>query len=230
MIDDHDSIIRLLDEVSSVLDVHVDLYMIGGGAMMFLGSKGYTKDLDVVVSNETEYHKMIDALSRIGFVSDRPTKGMDNTNLSDTQVRGVYRVDLFDRTVCGELRLSETMKERSVIRYESQTITLHSCSPEDIFLLKSVTEREGDISDCNNLIRLSEKFDWGSFLEELRIQMSFGEPIWITYVVERLLKMNFESRNPDVLKNVTQMEEDYLSRWADDFERRHDPNDSKSPK
>ena len=96
--------------------------------------------------------------------------------------------------------------------------------------MNSVTEREGDISDCNNLIRLSEKFDWGSFLEELRIQMSFGEPIWITYVVERLLKMNFESRNPDVLKNVTQMEEDYLSRWADDFERRHDPNDSKSPK
>ena len=114
-----------------MLDAHVDLYMIGGGAMMFLGSKGYTKDLDIIVSSEAEYHRVIDSLSQIGFTSDKPSKGMDNANLSDTQVRGIYRIDLFDRTVCGCLRLSETMKKRSVKRYESHVLSLYSCSPED---------------------------------------------------------------------------------------------------
>ena len=220
MIDDIGSIIELLDEMSSVLDGHVDIYMIGGGAMMFLGSKGYTKDLDLVVSGDREYHMIIKALSEMGFISDRPTKGMDNVNLSDTLVRGAYRIDLFDRTVCGCLRLSDSMKERSTKRYESEKVSLLSCSPEDIFILKSVTEREGDLSDCNNLIRVAERFDWPSFLKELELQMGFGEPIWITYVVERLIRMNFESRNPGVLKAVTSMEGTYLNQWADRFEKR----------
>lgn len=220
MIDDIGSIIELLDEMSSVLDGHVDIYMIGGGAMMFLGSKGYTKDLDLVVSGDREYHMIIKALSEMGFISDRPTKGMDNVNLSDTLVRGAYRIDLFDRTVCGCLRLSDSMKERSTKRYESEKVSLLSCSPEDIFILKSVTEREGDLSDCNNLIRVAERFDWPSFLKELELQMGFGEPIWITYVVERLIRMNFESRNPGVLKAVTSMEGIYLNQWADRFEKR----------
>ena len=45
---------RLLEEVAENIDGDVDLYMIGGGAMMYLGGKLQTKDLDLVVTSTDE--------------------------------------------------------------------------------------------------------------------------------------------------------------------------------
>ena len=55
MIDELGHLLTLLDELSSVIEGHVDLFLIGGGAMMFLGSKEYTKDIDLVVPSKDEY-------------------------------------------------------------------------------------------------------------------------------------------------------------------------------
>ena len=190
MIDDIDDIMVLLDEISSTIDGYTDIYVIGGGAMMFMGSKEYTKDLDLVAATVEDYRSIRDALLSIGFVSDRPSYGMERANLSDTLTREDYRVDLFDRVICGHLQLSDSMRQRSHKRYQSENLTLYSCASEDIFLLKSITEREGDVADCNNLIRGSISFDWTVFIGELNVQMSFGNPVWITYVMERMLRMN----------------------------------------
>ena len=91
MIDDTKRIGNLMQEISEVIPHHIDIYLIGGGAMMYLGSKQYTKDLDLVVSSEEEYRTLSDALTKLGFVSNRPTAGMRKANLSDTQERGEYR-------------------------------------------------------------------------------------------------------------------------------------------
>ena len=222
MIADTEQIISLLDELSSVIKGHVDLYMIGGGAMMFLGSKQFTKDLDWVTCSENDYRAVSEALSSIGFTSDMPTCGMDKADLQDTLTRGEYRVDLFDRMISGSLLLSENMKARSVSRYESGSINLYSCGAEDIFLLKSVTEREGDIADCNSLIRSSTNFDWSVFISEIRGQMAVGNPVWITYVMERLDVMDFRSRRSDVYKLVRELEGNYLEEWADRYENFHE--------
>ena len=186
---------------------------------MFLGSKGYTKDLDLVVSTEDEYLSVLKALSGLGFIGVRPTTGMDKVDVSDTQTRGEYRIDLFKGKVCGELQLSESMKSRSFKRFESDTVSLHSCSAEDLFLLKSVTEREGDLNDGNSLIINSPGFDWDVFLEEVEVQMGFGEPVWITYTMERLSRMHIDDRRPDVFSRVSVLEKKYLEDWADRFER-----------
>ena len=47
MITDSIRMTGLMDELAEVLDGDIDLYMIGGGAMMFLGSKASTKDIDL---------------------------------------------------------------------------------------------------------------------------------------------------------------------------------------
>ncbi len=219
MIDNTEKIIALLDEMSSVIDIRVDLYMIGGGAMLFMGLKEFTKDIDLVVSTEREYDTITAVLSSMGFRTDRPSLGMDRVNLSDTRVRGEYRIDLFGGVICGHLQLSESMKGRSTKQYESEWLNLYTCSKEDIFLLKSVTEREGDVTDCNRLIRATEQFDWSYFIDELNEQMSFGNPVWITYVLERLIGMDIGSYRPDVYDAVSQMEKDFMTKWADDFER-----------
>ncbi len=49
MITNTDSIASLMDELSSKVGSDQDLYLIGGGAMMFMGSKAATKDVDLVV-------------------------------------------------------------------------------------------------------------------------------------------------------------------------------------
>ena len=49
MISDSGRMAGLMDELAGCMDSEVDLYMIGGGAMMFLGSKAATKDIDLMV-------------------------------------------------------------------------------------------------------------------------------------------------------------------------------------
>lgn len=55
MITNTDSIASLMDELSSKVGSNQDLYLIGGGAMMFMGSKAATKDVDLVVRGEPAY-------------------------------------------------------------------------------------------------------------------------------------------------------------------------------
>ena len=219
MIDNTGQIESLIKELSTISPNHVDIYLIGGGAMMFLGSKQYTKDLDFVVCSEGEYNDLSDALKRLGFVSDRPTDGMKKVNLSDTQKRDGYRIDLFCRKICGQLQLTDSMRERAQMIIDCDSVTLFSCAAEDIFLLKSVTEREGDVDDCNSLIFLASQFDWDSLVEEIIRQMGFGESVWITYVMERLERMKIDVRYPDVFNTLSLLEKEYLERWADEFEK-----------
>jgi len=214
MIDDALSIEELMKEVSETIRSHVDLYLIGGGAMMCLGSKSYTKDLDLVVYSEEEYNAILDALDELGFERDRPTEGMKRTNLSEILKKEEYRIDLFAKRICGKLQLSDTMMSRATIRFESDNVRLHTRSAEDIFLLKSITEREGDIDDCNRLLLYSPRFDWDAFIKELEVQMGFGDAVWVTYVVERLLALGIDSRFPDVFNSVSMIEKEYLEHWA----------------
>ena len=51
-----------MDELSSKVGSDQDLYLIGGGAMMFMGSKAATKDVDPVVRGEPAYTAVRTAL------------------------------------------------------------------------------------------------------------------------------------------------------------------------
>ena len=80
MITNTDSIASLMDELSSKVGSDQDLYLIGGGAMMFMGSKAATKDVDLVVRGESAYTAVHSAhgygiqihTSRGGIFPDEP--------------------------------------------------------------------------------------------------------------------------------------------------------------
>ena len=63
---------RFVKELSENVDAPVDLYLLGGGSMMYAGLKYFTKDIDLVVRTEGEYKSTVDAMRRMGFQSIRP--------------------------------------------------------------------------------------------------------------------------------------------------------------
>ena len=208
---------RLVEEISERTDEDLDLYMIGGGSMMFLGIKDTTKDLDFVVKDTADYERLIDVLRFLGFVSDRPRPGMEKVNISDTLVRDEYRIDVFDKVICGKLKLSEEMISRSIERIRKGSVSLHTCSPEDIFLLKSLTEREGDYRDGITILKMTSDFRWDVVLEEMDNQMD-DESVWVTYTVDRLETINNEGIPIPIMDDVLRLERRYLESWSKKYE------------
>ena len=218
MITDSVRMTGLMDELAGILDRDTDLYMIGGGAMMFLGSKAATKDIDLVVSGADAYNMVHQALERLGFESIRPGAGYSRMNLSDMFERSDgYRIDIFDTKVCSKLKLSEGMMFRSTLRYRNGHLRLFSCSGSDILIFKSITERDGDIDDCSRLIELNH-VDWDVVLGETVEQVATGEDVWITWIADRLnvLSETMGLMIP-ILGDINRMADEYLAKWEKDL-------------
>lgn len=213
---------KLIDEIANNQQLSMNIYLIGGGALLYLKSKQMTKDIDLIVNSTRDYHTLRELLLTIGFQSIKPTPGLERTDLSDSLMRGDYRIDLFETKVCGCLQLSDNMISRCIERYSKDGLTLYSCSPEDVFLFKSVTEREGDAEDSMNLLR-TNTFRWGDLLDEINNQMTLGDASWISMTTERILSM--EGFTIPIRDSVKELELKYMEKWADQFEKNHIGNE-----
>jgi hypothetical protein len=158
-----------MDELARKLNSEVHLYVFGGEAMRMRGLKRATKDVDVVVDDILSFVTLKETLVSLGYralggeeisVSER------KLNPSGIFVKEAYpRVDIFLKSVCNAFQLSASMKSRCEVR-EMGKMGLHVMSNEDLFLLKSVTDREGDIYDMIQLAK-APGFDWSVVLNEL---------------------------------------------------------------
>lgn len=157
------------------LGVHVrerpSIYVFGGEAMRIRGLKRATKDIDMVVDDEKAFSALTEALTALGYkllageITGRDVK----LKASAILVKDKYpRVDIFVRTICGAFYLSDSMKKRCEER-RIGNLGLRIMSNEDVFLLKSVTDREGDIYDMIELAK-SPGFNWRVVFEELLVQ------------------------------------------------------------
>lgn len=181
MISDYRDIISLFVEADRIVNRNIPAYMIGGGAMMKYGIKNQTKDIDIVVRSTEDFTTINDAFFKMGFESLMPEHTYDRLALSQILIRDDYRIDLFNRTVCGKLHLSEGMMSRSKQELFTRGLTLNVCAPEDILIFKSVTEREGDRDDATNIIR-SHAIRWDLIVSEIKHQISLGEDVWVTWM------------------------------------------------
>lgn len=210
---------RLLEGMAENIDGDVDLYMIGGGAMMYLGGKLQTKDLDLVVRSADEYSRAFGALIRMGFESTRPGAGYDKMNLSGILEDGTgRRIDLFNDRVCRKLRLSEGMASRSVVRCVRGGITLRTVAPEDILIFKSITERPGDREDCMRILETVPDLDWKAVLAEVKSQLQEGDDVWITWIADGFyaIREQFGAYIP-ILDEFIRMADSFLERWECEF-------------
>ena len=209
MISRFEEINRLFEELDSAVSGKVHFFMIGGGVLLFHGLKPATKDIDLVVATEEEFVECGKALKKIGFETKLPDSDYHHFNLSQIFIRDDFRIDLFNKRVCRGFSLSSSMAKRALKEVSMANIALSLCSIEDIFLFKTMTEREGDLSDCIALARMG--LDWNAMIAELKHQVS-GNDIWITWVAERLEILQERGLIIPIMAEVAEMVEGYYNK------------------
>ena len=79
--------------------------------------------------------------------------------------------------------------------------------------IKTMTEREGDITDCIS-IAATQNPDWNIILEELLSQIKQSkQDIWITWVGERLDLLAERGVDIPIMKQVDKLREKYFKRY-----------------
>jgi len=161
--------------------------------MAFRGEKDATKDVDLILEAPEHADELGGALQALGFeINIQPP--MECRSLSDAKIPTVsrgMRVDIFVKKVCGKLVFSEGMKSRSERYGDVGNLSLSICSREDIFLLKSVTERSRDLDDMVVLYR--KGIDKVTLLGECQLQGKYdailGGRIWETFLLQKIEEM-----------------------------------------
>lgn len=160
---------ELFREMGHQVPPQTEAYLLGGENMRIKGLKPQTKDCDLVVSDEKSFINIIEALKQMGYTSinkDRLSADDQRIAASDILEHPTRsRIDIFKHMLANKLALSKQMVRRAKVE-EYGNLKLGIMSNEDVFLLKSVTLREGDIQDMARLAQ-SSGFDWNIIWEEM---------------------------------------------------------------
>jgi hypothetical protein len=212
---------QLLIQLGNQLSKEVIVYAIGGTAMMFLGFKEATKDIDLVFTNKEDRilfkkialslgYKDIDSVIVYGVKNNKP----EMINLGDS------RFDLFFLDVI-DFTFSESMQKRSVqIHQFGKNLILKIADKHDIILMKCVTKRVRDEDDIVNIVKNSE-IDWNIIIEEAKVQVSLGREnafLEMGELVEKLIYKHhlniLKSIHEDLFKLLKNQAEEKLRKGA----------------
>lgn len=189
------------DEIDQNIKIKINIYLIGGAVLLYHKLKPGTKDIDIVVNSTEEYTLLTKILEKKEFIPEKPTKEYNRLNLESILVKDNYRFDIFNKVVCNNLFLSENMIKRAIIIKKYKNINLYLCSLEDILVFKSITEREGDIDDCQAIARKKPK--WNIVLDEILYQVKNSKKtVWITWFEERLNLLEDRGITIPILKEI----------------------------
>jgi len=170
----------MLENVGNTVKHPVSIYLIGGCAMSFRGLKDETKDIDMIALNQSDLDTVSRTLIEAGYHQDTD---LEEFYLSAIIVftKGDGRIDLFLREVCKRLVLSDDMVKRAALHKRYGKLSVYLASNEDIFLFKSITDREKDIEDC--IMLLNRALDKKIIIDEMESQKNAH---WCFFVFEKL--------------------------------------------
>jgi DNA-binding HxlR family transcriptional regulator len=166
-----DSLRRGLGELGDHLETPVDVYLLGGGNLILRGLKDSTKDVDLVVADGQTFFAIAESLQDLGYEERSDLEAAYN-QLDPSIVlekEGFPRWDIFVEAVAGQLQLTPAMIERCDQSFEYGNLHVHLLSLTDIFVFKSITEREGDLEDAALIARQAD-LDWESIFQEIQTQ------------------------------------------------------------
>ena len=175
---------NLFEDIGNNLSENVAVYLIGGENMRLKGLKPATKDCDLVVTNKSDYHTIQKVLIKMKYRKIKHHSFSKEDMRIDPMSVFIHttrsRLDIFIQQIADLLYLTGTMKQRAVFEKYGY-LQLGILSNEDIFILKAVTDREGDIQDMFALIQNKgnstyhkQNFDWSIVWNELLKQVQMN--------------------------------------------------------
>ena len=207
-----------LEKVGSALTIPVNLYLLGGAAMIRYGVKAATKDIDVLLSSVKEVEELVFALEISDYTQKQTSKltpvyrMMSATRIFENA--DGFRWDIFHEYVCKKLRLSSGMIKRAKILLEKGELKVRIISKEDIFLLKSVTQRDDDEDDLLLLARSG--LDWEVIFTEC-IDQSRHDMMCEIDLYDKLdkLKTSFCLETP-IADRISKRSHEQMELWFED--------------
>ncbi len=215
MITDFNHVEDIFKEINKVMLKKVNVFVIGGAALLHQGLKPATKDIDIVVYTKEEFIEFQKALEKLSFKPKIPGREYTHMNISQIFQKGDFRIDLFEKEVCGRFSLTKEMMQRAKNIIDLDHITVSLCSNEDIFLFKTMTERDGDLDDCMRLVEPG--IEWKIILQELQDQIKQSKQnVWITWVGERLDILEDKGLVIPIMNELNKLR----NKFFDDIEKR----------
>jgi transcription initiation factor TFIIIB Brf1 subunit/transcription initiation factor TFIIB len=167
--------IVLFKQIGARLHKSTTAFLIGGENLRARGLRDDVRhDHDFVMPNDQDFNTMVSTLTDIGF---QPTIGVESNSGSDPAMRSRAMlqhpefglVDVFN-IIIGKNRcyLSKRMINRATYRRHGK-LKLGLLHINDIFLLKSVTDRQKDMQDILRIVKTKD-FDWSLVWEEMKLQ------------------------------------------------------------
>ncbi|VVB98796.1 Uncharacterised protein [uncultured archaeon] len=212
-----DELAGMFRAIGNALDRHVEVFLLGGGAMCFRGQKPATKDLDLVFPNHEASRGFAQAIRKLGFSEAKKLEA----EYEDMKAEGIwenkdgFRLDIFVGKVCGALSLSEGMKRRSVPLATYGRLSVRLVSDEDVVLFKGITERDGDVGDVAIILR--NEVDWNAILKEC-VEQS-GERWWCGALHDKLaIVRQRHGISAPIMRDLLNLDRKVLIRSA--YERR----------
>ena len=183
---------QLLLNVSRRLGRKVTVYAIGGTAMMFLGFKDATLDIDLVFEDEKDKEVFKEAVISLGYQEMDAIKVYGaKRNRPEMFKLDDERFDLFVVEVIDFIFSENIQKRAEQIHQFGDTLILKIANPHDIILMKCATDRLKDKDDARKIIN-STKINWDIIIEVAKHQMELGKEravFDVTCFLEDLRKM-----------------------------------------
>ena len=102
------------------------------------------------------------------------------------------------------------MMKRAEKMFDFNKLTFSLCSIEDVFVLKTMTEREGDLEDCFSLAK--KGVDWKVILKEINKQIKISnQKVWITQIGERLDLLEEKGLIVPIMSEIYWLREEYFT-------------------
>lgn len=168
---------KLFLNVARRLARKITVYAIGGTAMMFLGFKDATVDIDLVFENEKDRVVFKDAITSLGYLEINALRiyGVKR-NTPEMFKLNDERFDLFVSEVI-DFTFSPAMRTRAnQIHQFADNLILKIANPQDLILMKCATDRIKDKDDAQRIITAT-KIDWEILIAEAKNQIALGKEL-----------------------------------------------------
>jgi len=182
-----DDISTFLEELDKSISEKIEIFLIGGGAMALKDLKPATVDIDLVINTKHEFEALKSGLLKLGFKIDEELHDIDVYKQAVMVfLKGASRIDVFIKSIVGMLDFTKAMEERSTSYKQYTNLGVKLSSNEDIFLLKSLSDREKDLPD--NRLLIGTGLNWSVIIKEC-VEQHRKDTKWVFWLFEQICRI-----------------------------------------